>query len=221
MIEAAMMREDDEPLSDWGEIRPAPHEAIYTAMLAAAPPRAVGRGDVRGLEYVPGELDRTAPPRIWLQIDTSADNSERDDKWPEPDGVSWFWESIGGLEIQYVRADLALAAEGVQAGEVGQRLASARAGVTRTAMVWCKDIKDGSAAHAFENAIEELERAAIASALSQQPEARGVVDEAMIERGTVAAISASTRYAGTGAGDAWRSLVRDVLTAALTGERNG
>ena len=58
-------------------------------------------------DYVPGELDRTAPPRIWLQIDTSADNSERDDKWPEPDGVSWCWESIGGLEIQYVRADLA------------------------------------------------------------------------------------------------------------------
>src|SRR5690606_38471550 len=71
----------------------------------------------------------------------------------------------------------ALAAEGVQAGEVEQRLASARAGVTRTAMVWCKDIKDGSAAHAFENAIEELERAAIASALSQQTEARGVVGE--------------------------------------------
>ncbi len=58
-------------------------------------------------DYVPGELDRTAPPRIWLQIDTSADNSERDDKWPDPDGVSWCWESIGGLEIQYVRADLA------------------------------------------------------------------------------------------------------------------
>lgn len=37
MIEAAEIREDDEPLSDWGETVRAPHEAIYAAMLAAAP----------------------------------------------------------------------------------------------------------------------------------------------------------------------------------------
>lgn len=37
MIDAAMQREDDEPLSSWGKSVPAPHSAIYRAMLAAAP----------------------------------------------------------------------------------------------------------------------------------------------------------------------------------------
>jgi hypothetical protein len=37
MVEAAEIREDEEPASDWGKIVPAPHEAIYTAMLAVAP----------------------------------------------------------------------------------------------------------------------------------------------------------------------------------------
>jgi len=55
---------------------------------------------------VPGELDKTAPEIIWLQIDTSESNKERDELWPGDDGVTWCSESIGGLEIQYVRADL-------------------------------------------------------------------------------------------------------------------
>jgi hypothetical protein len=37
MLDAAMTREDDEPLTDWGKIIPAPHAEIYKAMLAAAP----------------------------------------------------------------------------------------------------------------------------------------------------------------------------------------
>lgn len=37
MLEAAAIREDDEPLSDWGKCVPAPHAEIYKAMLAAAP----------------------------------------------------------------------------------------------------------------------------------------------------------------------------------------
>ena len=57
-------------------------------------------------EVVPGELDKTAPEIIWLQIDTSASNDERGEPWPGDDGVTWCGESIGGLEIQYVRADL-------------------------------------------------------------------------------------------------------------------
>jgi len=57
-------------------------------------------------EVVPGELDKTAPEIIWLQIDTSASNDERDELWPGDDGVTWCSESIGGIEIQYVRADL-------------------------------------------------------------------------------------------------------------------
>lgn len=37
MLDAAMTREDDEPLTDWGKIVPAPHAEIYKAMLAAVP----------------------------------------------------------------------------------------------------------------------------------------------------------------------------------------
>lgn len=50
MMEAAMQREDDEPLSSWGKIVPAPHEAIYCAMLAAAP--SASGGDVWTREMV-------------------------------------------------------------------------------------------------------------------------------------------------------------------------
>ena len=57
-------------------------------------------------EVVPGELDKTAPEIIWLQIDTLASNDDRDELWPGDDGVSWCSESIGGLEVQYVRADI-------------------------------------------------------------------------------------------------------------------
>ena len=57
-------------------------------------------------KVVPGELDNTSPEIIWLQIDTSASNEGRDELWPGDDGVTWCSESIGGLEIQYVRADI-------------------------------------------------------------------------------------------------------------------
>jgi len=57
-------------------------------------------------EVVSGELDNTSPEIIWLQIDTSASNEDRDELWPGDDGVTWCSESIGGLEVQYVRADI-------------------------------------------------------------------------------------------------------------------
>jgi hypothetical protein len=57
-------------------------------------------------EVVPGELDKSAPAVIWLQIDTTGDNDDRSEPWPGTDGVTWQDESIGGQEIQYVRADL-------------------------------------------------------------------------------------------------------------------
>lgn len=69
------------------------------------PPESGGQGD---MDYTPGVLDSTAPPRIWLQVDTSASNDERDEAFPSDfEGVTWQDESIGGLEVQYVRADLA------------------------------------------------------------------------------------------------------------------
>lgn len=84
-----------------------PHHADtlrdYIATLSAPVADAV-RGTA---DYVPGRLDLEAPPRIWLQIDTAGDNDDRDDHWPGSENVTWQDESIGGLEIEYVRADLA------------------------------------------------------------------------------------------------------------------
>lgn len=56
--------------------------------------------------YLPGELDRTAPARIWLQVDLTGSNDERGEPWPGSEHVTWQDESLGGLEIEYVRADL-------------------------------------------------------------------------------------------------------------------
>lgn len=47
-----------------------------------------------------------APERIWLQI--NADGSPEDTGYPsDHEGVTWCWHSIGGQEVEYVRADLA------------------------------------------------------------------------------------------------------------------
>ena len=52
-----------------------------------------------------GEVD-DAPERIWLQI--NADGSPEDTGYPsDHEGVTWCWHSIGGQEVEYVRADLA------------------------------------------------------------------------------------------------------------------
>lgn len=64
---------------------------------------------LQGEDYTPGLLDFTAPPRVWLQIDTDGDNTDRSEAIPReawPD-LTWCYESIGGQEVQYVRADLA------------------------------------------------------------------------------------------------------------------
>lgn len=65
-------------------------------------------GERFALGYVPGELDRTAPEVIYLQVDTAGDNDDRSEPWTGhmDENVSWCAEPIGGLEIQYVRADL-------------------------------------------------------------------------------------------------------------------
>lgn len=53
------------------------------------------------------ELDRTAPERIWLQVDTDGDPEDRSDTFPRNGEQTWCEESIGGQEVEYVRADLA------------------------------------------------------------------------------------------------------------------
>jgi hypothetical protein len=66
-------------------------------------------GGEREPDYTPGALDQSAPARIWLQIDTAGDNADRGEAFPADnwEHVSWCQRSIGGLEIEYVRADLA------------------------------------------------------------------------------------------------------------------
>jgi hypothetical protein len=56
------------------------------------------------------ELDRTAPERIWLQINPDGCASERDEPFPYGEEVTWCQDSVGGLQVEYVRADLARAA---------------------------------------------------------------------------------------------------------------
>lgn len=59
-------------------------------------------------KYPPGRLDASAPPWIWLQVDTSAGSDDRDEAFPsDHEGVTWCEDSVGGLEVPYVRADLA------------------------------------------------------------------------------------------------------------------
>jgi hypothetical protein len=70
--------------------------------------RGVEPGLLGDLGYVPGALDGTAPGQIWLQVSTDVSNNQRQEVFPnDPGEVSWCAEPVGGLEIRYVRADLA------------------------------------------------------------------------------------------------------------------
>lgn len=106
-----------EASSDEVESHPHPshcehlHVAFKVMREAAAALRAltaIAPGEQSAPDHAPAALDKTAPERIWLQIDPAGNNEDRQDEWPKvPDGVTWCWHSIGGLEIQYVRTDLA------------------------------------------------------------------------------------------------------------------
>ena len=63
-------------------------------------------GLLAALDYTPGRLDETAPAFIWLQVDTGDYTGDRSFEWPGSEEVTWQDESLGGLEIAYVRADL-------------------------------------------------------------------------------------------------------------------
>lgn len=53
-------------------------------------------------------LTETAPARIWLQVDVGASGDDRSEPFPsDVDGVTWHSEELGGLEVEYVRADVA------------------------------------------------------------------------------------------------------------------
>ncbi len=121
------LREDDEVTGVMVHVDPPTDSApVFLAPVAAAPVCAdcstpllyecVGCSATNypastpaaqeAVAYIPGALDHSAPPRVWLQIDTDGDNSDRSEQWPGYEVVTWHEEPIGGLEIQYVRADL-------------------------------------------------------------------------------------------------------------------
>jgi hypothetical protein len=54
-------------------------------------------------------MDLTAPPKVWLQIDTDGDNEDRSEAIPRDSWgqISWCYESIGGQEVVYIRQDIA------------------------------------------------------------------------------------------------------------------
>ena len=60
----------------------------------------------------------TAPKRIWLQVDTGGMPDNREDPFPDDfTGVTWWDEEAGGVEVEYVRADLARAAMPINAAD--------------------------------------------------------------------------------------------------------
>ncbi|TXH55124.1 MAG: hypothetical protein E6Q97_09485 [Desulfurellales bacterium] len=143
------------------------------ATLPATPATDNGQG----LDYTPGWLDLTAPARIWLQVDTSADNSDRDESWPCDDGVSWCHESVGGLEVQYVRADLA--ANPPAAGAGGSAVWVGVGPVNPTPMM----IQAGARARQNGGTCEEVYRAmlAVAPAVPATPESAEPVAESFAD----------------------------------------
>lgn len=49
-----------------------------------------------------------APERIWLQIDTNGEPTDpMPPQWDELADVSWCGQSLGGLEVEYARANIA------------------------------------------------------------------------------------------------------------------
>jgi len=76
----------------------------------AAPAEPLGRAadGVEGLANI-GEMDLTAPPSVWLQIDADGDPEDRSQPVPRGEWVNltWHYESIGGQEVVYIREDIA------------------------------------------------------------------------------------------------------------------
>jgi hypothetical protein len=73
------------------------------------------------LDYEPGPLDQSCPPKIWLQIDANGDNDDRSESllassWND---LTWCYESIGGREVVYIRADMVAQPAAVLAESLG------------------------------------------------------------------------------------------------------
>lgn len=124
--EMTTRKEVFETQADWGPMDVVRHALVNISAYSTDPgarataddainaictinaPLSASAEPVEALVYVPGLLDQTCPPKIWLQIDTMGDNDDRSEAVPEIawGDLSWCYESIGGQEVVYVRADL-------------------------------------------------------------------------------------------------------------------
>jgi hypothetical protein len=191
-----------------------------------APPPAAARGDVRAV--LQEMRDRQVARRFKSQ--TLTDWADRIEAAISAEGVHCDSCNGSGVVVTYVdpyeRGDVSSpeqspcpdCAEGVQAGEVEQRarelLAAeyARNSDSMISLVYAERLRKNDRCEPW-----EPELRAIASALSQQPEARGVVlvTEAMVSRAAYCIPGAVPTL------EKAREVARRALTAALTGERNG
>lgn len=53
-----------------------------------------------------GRIDLESPAEIYLMIDPDGDPDDRGRPFPVDQYQEWCAESVGGLEVRYVRADL-------------------------------------------------------------------------------------------------------------------
>lgn len=69
---------------------------------------AADPAEVEALAEV-GEMDLTAPEKIWLQVDTGGDSEDRSEPIPRYcwDNLTWSAERMGGQEVTYIREDIA------------------------------------------------------------------------------------------------------------------
>lgn len=113
-------------------------------------------------EAVSGEMDRSAPSRIWLQVDTAGDETDRTEAIPESswEQMTWHFESLGGQEIGYVRADLCNPAPMVVTDAMVERALNA---------YYCHGISWQEAAKLCGDTREEM-RAALTAALQNGAE---------------------------------------------------
>lgn len=95
------------------------HRLSQLATIAARAPNPERSDSAPSPIGAPDTVSETAPERIWLQIDPHGADIERAEPFPaDDDGVTWCRDSAGGVEVAYVRADLA----GRDAGSSEERM---------------------------------------------------------------------------------------------------
>lgn len=88
--------------------RPIGRRVVFCGSHQDAEQKAAALGSEGEPEdSTPANLDASMPERIWLQIDTDGDPEDRSEPFRgDTQDLTWCAESIGGLEVEYVRKDI-------------------------------------------------------------------------------------------------------------------